>query len=395
MSAWSERLEVARWEFQRFVKPKQLFWSVVITAAMGGVGYSFTWFAGRSERVEATVAVIGGDALDFEALATDGITLVPHSASAADSLRAEVAAGELDGLLIVRSSAEAELFVEREPSWHTVVQARLSEARQAEAMRDAGLTPDLLAELLAPVDLEIVEERAGGGGLGTRLAAIFAVGAVLYGIFTAVAYMFVSVTGEKQLRVAEQVLSTIPPQTWIDGKMIGLAGVAGVSVLTIGAGVIVFLLGRSIARGSFALPALAADPVALMLIMLFALLGFAFWLAFFGVVAATIDDPNTSTRGPLMFVPIVLSGAGFLILGNPDSTLARVLALLPPTSPFVVPARLATTDVPVLEIVLPALLLAGGTWLLRGAAGKVFAVGMLLYGKEPGWAEVRRWIRET
>ena len=29
------------------------------------------------------------------------------------------------------------------------------------------------------------------------------------------------------------------------------------------------------------------------------------------------------------------------------------------------------------------------------AAGKVFHLGMLMYGKEPTWAEVRRWMRET
>jgi hypothetical protein len=37
----------------------------------------------------------------------------------------------------------------------------------------------------------------------------------------------------------------------------------------------------------------------------------------------------------------------------------------------------------------------GAVWLMRRAAGKVFHLGMLMYGKEPTWAEVRRWMRET
>ena len=32
--------------------------------------------------------------------------------------------------------------------------------------------------------------------------------------------------------------------------------------------------------------------------------------------------------------------------------------------------------------------------LLRRAAGRIFAVGMLLYGKEASWGEVRRWVRD-
>jgi uncharacterized membrane protein AbrB (regulator of aidB expression) len=28
-------------------------------------------------------------------------------------------------------------------------------------------------------------------------------------------------------------------------------------------------------------------------------------------------------------------------------------------------------------------------------AGKVFRLGMLMYGKEPSWAEVRKWVREA
>jgi ABC-2 type transport system permease protein len=39
-------------------------------------------------------------------------------------------------------------------------------------------------------------------------------------------------------------------------------------------------------------------------------------------------------------------------------------------------------------------LLAGAAWLFRRLAGKVFATGMLLYGKEPSLAEMVRWARE-
>jgi ABC-2 type transport system permease protein len=205
--------------------------------------------------------------------------------------------------------------------------------------------------------------------------------------------MLVSVTAEKQLRVTEQVISAIPAQTWIDGKILGISAVALVNVLLFLASGALWILGRSFATGSgFSIGAI--EPTAILWIILFAVLGFAFWLSVFGVIAATIDDPNTSTRGPLMFLPAMFSVAGFMIVRNPDSTFARIVGQLPLTSSSVMPARIALTDVPIWEILLSAGLLLGGVMLARRAAGKVFSVAMLMYGKEPSWGEIRRWVRE-
>ena len=51
------------------------------------------------------------------------------------------------------------------------------------------------------------------------------------------------------------------------------------------------------------------------------------------------------------------------------------------------------TDVAWWELPVALLLLAAGTLLLRRAAGKIFAVGMLMYGKEARWSEIWRWVR--
>ena len=132
-----------------------------------------------------------------------------------------------------------------------------------------------------------------------------------------------------------------------------------------------------------------------MWIIVFAMLGFMFWIAAFGAVAATIDDPNSSTRGPLMFLPAFFSVTGMMIPINPDSTFAKITGFIPLTSPAVMPARLALTDVPVWELIVSAAVLIGAILLARRIAGKVFAIGMLMYGKEPSWSEVRRWLREA
>ena len=59
----------------------------------------------------------------------------------------------------------------------------------------------------------------------------------------------------------------------------------------------------------------------------------------------------------------------------------------------VLPVRMLMTSVPWWEQVLAVLLLAGASWTFRLAAGKIFALGILLHGKEPKWGEIWRWAR--
>lgn len=394
MSEWGARLEVASWEFRRFVKPKQLAFSLFITLAMGFVGYGTSRLAERSEGRVRTVAVIGGEALGLASHDTVGdVALVPAAATALDSLRAALTEREIAGILHLQGTDDAELIVRRDPSWRGTLEGHLAAARQRGELARAGLAPERLAAMLAPVRMT-VSYQAGSDSRGTRIAAFLAVGLILYGVFTAMAYMLVSVTGEKQLRVTEQVVAAITPQTWIDGKILGIGAVSLVNVLLFLLAAALWVGGRAIATGSpFSMG--TAHPSALAWIAIFATLGFAFWLTAFGAVAATIDDPNTSTRGPLMFVPAMFSVAGFMIVPNPDSTFAQVAGLLPLTSAAVMPARVALTDVPLWELLLAAALLVASTLLARRAAGKIFAIAMLLYGKEPTWREMRRWVRET
>jgi ABC-2 type transport system permease protein len=393
MSEWPTRLEIARWEFRRFVKPNQLVVSFVIMLIMGGVGYGVAKLAKRTQGNDATIAVINGESLGITAAAKSGrLSLVPARADSLNSLKGQVQSRELDAVLILSGVDSARLIVKRNPSWLRDLEGYLTGARQGLQLRQKGIAPDELRRMLGPVVITS-EYESGNDGRGARIAAFLAVGLVLYGVFSSMAYMLVSVTAEKQLRVAEQIVSAISPQTWIDGKILGIAAVALVNVLIFFGGAAVWILGRSIARSSpFTLG--TAEPLAIVWIILFAMLGFTFWLAVFGAVAATIDDPNSSTRGPLMFLPAFFSVTGMLIPINPDSMFSRITGLIPLTSPAVMPARVALSDVPVWELMLSALVLVAATLVARRVAGKVFSVAMLMYGKEPSWSEVRRWARD-
>ncbi len=61
----------------------------------------------------------------------------------------------------------------------------------------------------------------------------------------------------------------------------------------------------------------------------------------------------------------------------------------------VMPMRLSVSHVAIWEIVPSLILLALGIFWLRRAASRIFEVSMLIYGKEPSFSEMRRWLKEV
>lgn len=389
-------LEVARWEFQRFVKPKQMLIGMVLTVVILAVSMKIGRMAGRDDTRIRNVAVIGSNVLPVadarQASAIDTIRLIPHGANDEAKLREQVRNRDLDGLLIIRNPDNAELHVRSEGSWSAQVELLLKAARQQFMTERAGLTPETVAAILAAPKLEIMRET-GGSPRSERLSLIIVIAIMLMTVFTGMAYIFTSITGEKQNRVTEQIVSAIPAQSWLDGKILGLLGVSIVGVASQGVAFGTVWLAMRLWGGAspLPLPTTLGNPVVVLLVVLFGVLGLAFWFSFLGLIAAVIDDPNSSARSSFLLLPVFVTAFAFAVLPDPTSTLSRVLSLLPVTSPSAMPARMMAGEVQAWEVATALLLLAAGAWLLRIAAGRVLRIGMLMYGKEPSWAEVRRW----
>ncbi len=216
------------------------------------------------------------------------------------------------------------------------------------------------------------------------------------GLFLGFSYVFVAITGEKTQRVTESVLSAITPQTWIDGKILGLTLVVLVNVACYMFGYLVYKGVATLFFGeAFTLPTGIGDPVVVLNLVLFAMLGFGFWFTLFALIAATITDPNSSSRSSLLLLPFLPLGLTLTGMDQPDAVWMRVLALIPGLSPAAMPVRLLRGDPWVVEILLSLALLVVMVWVFRRAAGRVFGVSMLMTGKEPSWGEVWRWLREA
>jgi ABC-2 type transport system permease protein len=95
-----------------------------------------------------------------------------------------------------------------------------------------------------------------------------------------------------------------------------------------------------------------------------------------------------------MFLPLVPVVLSIAVLRDPDALVARVLALFPLTSAPALPMRLVLSDPGLVEVGCSLALLAGAVWIMRRMAGRIFQLGILLYGKEPTLAEMTRWAAE-
>jgi ABC-2 type transport system permease protein len=229
-------------------------------------------------------------------------------------------------------------------------------------------------------------------GAAERLVAAIFIGLVIMSVFSSMAYLLTGITGEKQLRVTESITAIIPPQAWIDGKIVGIGAY---SLATIGNMVLGSVLLVSVARlnWDFPIPSIIVRPEVIALLVVFSALAVAMWNAAFAAFASTIDDPNTSTRSTVMFLPFIPVVMSVSVLRDPDGLASRILSIFPLTSPSAMPIRIILSNPGVIEIGLAILLLAGTVWLFRRLAGRIFEVGMLMYGKEPSLREMWRWAR--
>jgi len=390
-------LEVARWEFSRFYKLKNELKGAAYMILFGTVAFFISFLIGRGADEKPELVLINEDIITVDSTIYDHFKITYAQTGKIDSVIASVGAGDVDGLIVIRSIDEGELYIRHERAWMFRLNQLLTDFRRQSILVQSDIPDETLNTILQSFSMETVfydEEAAEGRGVERIFVIIFIV-AMLVAVLIGFGYQFSAITGEKQQRITEQIVSAISPQTWIDGKILGITGVGIATILFYGclilfAGMVVSLY------FDFGLLALLArvNIFNILAFVLFSLLGILLWNSFFAAIAATISDPNTSERPGFMLLPVVPVGFAFGALTNPDTLIIKILGVFPLTSSSMLPVRLVLTDVSAWEIVVALLLLFGTVLLFRQLAGKIFTLGMLMYGKEPDVREMWRWVKE-
>lgn len=235
------------------------------------------------------------------------------------------------------------------------------------------------------------EEQDGDMAVGMAfvLIMIIYIMVIMYGSHTLTA-----VIEEKNTRMAEVLLASVSPNDLMLGKVLGI-GAAGLTQFGIWALTFFALSQRGVTVGEFTLDVGFLTPIILVSFVVFFVLGFFLYATLYAGVGAmcnTIQD-SQQFHTPLamgMVLPMLLLA---LVLRAPDSTLAVVLSLVPLFAPVLMFMRVCVETPPLWQIVTSWVLMIISIILSAWAAGKLFRVGILMYGASPTWATLVRALR--
>ena len=287
--------------------------------------------------------------------------------------------------------------------------------------------------ILSEVESNVIISTVRTGDDGEEEEAMSSGMSYALGIgMTMILYMFLLIYGqmvmtsiieEKGNRVLEVVVTSVKPAQLMMGKIVGVALVAVTQILLWG-----LLLG---AMSAFVLPALVPDSMTadvaavqqgnlaavsdtesieliqavatlsnvggvlsmVGLLTLFLVLGFLIYSSIFAAVGSMVDNIQDASQFSSFAIFPIIFGLIFAMVAasDPLGGLAFWSSMFPLTAPMVMVARIPF-GIPAWQIWLSLgimlITFIGIVWL----AGKIYRVGIFMYGKKPSMKEIARWI---
>ena len=272
------------------------------------------------------------------------------------------------------------------------------------------LSPAQIDPLLTvPVDVKSLDTKFADES-AANIAKGIAYGFVLVlyiSIFINAQNVMTSVAEEKTNRISEILAATIPPSQLLFGKILA-AGATGFIQIAL-------WVGTGIALGPIALHSFADDsttkgghatavasslpdqlgPAVIAAFLLFFLLGFIQYATMFAAAASLVNRTEDlgSLAAPLYF-PVI--GGFFLAqiaLQFPNANGIVVTSMMPLLSPFVMFTRMTVATVPIWQVVVSIAVNLISAYLIVIAAGKIYRIGLLMYGKTPKFSQILATLR--
>ncbi|MDE5726778.1 MAG: ABC transporter permease [Duncaniella sp.] len=284
------------------------------------------------------------------------------------------------------------------------------------AQYNIGNLAEIIEAVKSDVAINTIRQDKGGEetlstdasfGIGIGMSFVLYMFLILYGQM-----VMNSIIEEKNNRVLEVVVTSVKPTNIMLGKITGVALVAltqiliwGVLVLAMSAYVLPAIMPQSAAiegmasQESTMMAAMQsltdvgqiASLVGLM--TLYLMLGFLVYAAIFAAVGSSVDNVQDATQLTSFALYPIIFGLIFAMVAaaNPSGSLAFWSSLFPLTSPMVMVARVPF-GIAWWEILASVLLLVATFFGLAWMAGKIYRVGIFMYGKKPSVKEVMKWI---
>ncbi len=307
------------------------------------------------------------------------------------------------------------------------IQSKLNETVQKQKLEATGIAG--LDKIIDDVQRDVNMKTVKWSKEGDEQASSTYVAIIVGGIFTLLIYIFVityggmvmqSVIEEKTNRIIELLVSSVKPFQLMMGKIIGvmLVGIAQMALWGVMLSIIMTV--ASVGFGISQAPSIAAGQpmpsptmnmsqdtqelltaivnlpyaeIGLMFIIMF-VGGYLLYSSFFAATGASINEQEDANQFVVPITMITLFGlyAAMYSIENTDGPLAFWASLFPLTSPIVMMIRIPF-GVPLWQELLSIVLLYASAFLMIWIGGKIYRVGILMYGKKPSIKEIIKWMR--
>ena len=287
--------------------------------------------------------------------------------------------------------------------------------------------PEIMDKVKTDVKInELRLDREEGESLESGLSFVI-------GIFMSfLLYMFIlmygqmvmtSIIEEKNNRVLELVVSSVSPNQLMLGKIMGI-GLVAVTQIVIWGMVMAFV-------SSSLLPALIPDEAMTQIaemragsldlnqvddysmlgalnlmtnlgfiiklffwMIIFLTGGFLLYASMFAAVGSAVDNiQDASQLQSFILVPIIIAIIASTSIGNaPNSPMAMWLSMIPFTSPMVMMSRIPA-GIDAWQPWVSAVILYASFLIMVWFAGKIYRIGIFMYGKKPNIKDLIKWAQ--
>lgn len=433
-------------EFSTRVRKKTFLLVTVFVPILFILFYAFLmWMMLKDDTQERRIAVVNASSLE-NPLETINNTKFEYTdpnvteANAADFLNKEnyyavmwIPANVMDSAEIpIYSFSQITMDLKGEIS--SQLRRKIENIKKSVVIAESQI-PDLEEKLAAtrtPVTVRtlMVTESGEAKESSSEIASIvgLAGGFIIYiFIFMYAAQVMKGVIEEKNNRIIEVLVSSVKPFQFLLGKIIGVASVGLVQfliwIILGGAAMIalqaIFLpdIDMEALRNSSNIAMMSqtsgVNPEQLQIIqnvvktiepgfilsflgafIFYFIGGYLLYASLFAAIGAAVDNETDSQQfmTPLSIILIAAVYIGFAAMKSPESPLVFWSSMIPFTSPIVMLVRIPF-GVPAWEIITSIVTLIAAFIFFTWLSGKIYRIGILMYGKKVTWKELYKWLK--
>jgi ABC-2 type transport system permease protein len=226
---------------------------------------------------------------------------------------------------------------------------------------------------------------ASPGNQASRAIVVLGTILLYLGLVTYGGWVTSGVLEEKSSRVAEVILAAVRPCEFLAGKVIGigLLGLGQFAAIAATGTIAAISVGRHLPPST---------PGAIGLIVMWFLLGYAFYCCAFAAAGAASSRQAEApvAAGPLTLLILLGYVASLSVQSNPDGLLARITPFIPPLAPMAMPARMLLGHPAPWELPASAAVTLAATYGLVRLAGRGYSGTILRSGSQATLREALR-----